>query len=890
MATTIKLKNGSGAPTAGDLVQGEPAIDLTNKRLYTEDSGGSVIEVGSNPSSLSIAGTAVTATATELNILDGVTSTTAELNILDGVTSTAAELNILDGVTASTAELNLLDGVTATTAELNILDGVTATATELNILDGVTSTTAELNILDGVTATATELNILDGVTATTAELNFVDGVTSNIQTQLDAKGSGSVSSLSDLSITATASEINVLDGVTATTAELNILDGVTSTATELNILDGVTATTAELNILDGVTATAAELNILDGVTSTTAELNILDGVTATASELNVLDGVTAFLDEDDFSSNSATAIPSQQSVKAYVTSSVSGAGGMSNVVEDTTPQLGGSLDVNGQDIVSVSNGNITLTPNGTGVVRLDSDVDIQSGEIVLKNSGTVSNIKLYCESSNLHYTQLQSAAHADYSGNVTLTLPPSTDTLVGKATTDTLTNKTLTSAVLNTGVSGTAVLDEDDMSSDSATQLATQQSIKAYVDSKTGTNITTVGTIGTGTWQGSVIADAYVANDLTISGGTIENTVIGASTAAAGTFTTFTSNGIDDNASSTAITIASGGDVTIDGTDASTSISSTAILNLKAGDADNEYSTLRFATSADGSIGYVGAKATTTGAYPNSVGNLEFGVQNGSSTVTAMTIDNTGNIGIGTSTATYDLTVVGDSNLSTIGTNDAALRIRADGARTMQFYTNSTERMRVTSGGAVGIGVTAPTRPLQVSRSADTWISVRTTTTTNTTGILFGDSGSDSVGQIGYVHSDNSMRFITNSAEDMRLTSGGNLHVDANVIAYSTTISDERLKDDVQGITGALDTVDALRGVTYIWNAGSREGQRDYGVIAQEVEQVIPEIVHDTTMPLLGDEETVYKTVDYEKLCAVLISAVSELRAEVEDLKNAASR
>ena len=116
-----------------------------------------------------------------------VTSTAAELNILDGVTSTAAELNILDGVTADATELNLLDGVTATTAELNLLDGVTATTAELNILDGVTSTAAELNLLDGVTSTTAELNILDGVTATTAELNFVDGVTSNVQTQLDAK-------------------------------------------------------------------------------------------------------------------------------------------------------------------------------------------------------------------------------------------------------------------------------------------------------------------------------------------------------------------------------------------------------------------------------------------------------------------------------------------------------------------------------------------------------------------------------------------------------------------------------------------------------------------------------------------------------------------------------
>ena len=63
-------------------------------------------------------------------------------------------------------------------------------------------------------------------------------------------------------------------------------------------------------------------------------------------------------------------------------------------------------------------------------------------------------------------------------------MPAAADTLVGKATTDTLTNKTLTSAVLNTGVSGTAILDEDSLGSNSATQLATQQSIKAYVDAQ----------------------------------------------------------------------------------------------------------------------------------------------------------------------------------------------------------------------------------------------------------------------------------------------------------------------------------------------------------------------------------------------------------------------
>ena len=71
----------------------------------------------------------------------------------------------------------------------------------------------------------------------------------------------------------------------------------------------------------------------------------------------------------------------------------------------------------------------------------------------------------------------------------TYTFPDNTGTLVLHNTTDTFTNKTftspvLTSAVLNTAVSGTAFLDEDNMASDSATKLASQQSIKAYVDNQ----------------------------------------------------------------------------------------------------------------------------------------------------------------------------------------------------------------------------------------------------------------------------------------------------------------------------------------------------------------------------------------------------------------------
>ena len=83
MATTIKLKNGSGAPLAGDLVQGEPALDLTNKRLYTEDSGGTVIEVGTNPSTLTVDTDVLVVDATNNRVGIGTTSPARNLSVVD---------------------------------------------------------------------------------------------------------------------------------------------------------------------------------------------------------------------------------------------------------------------------------------------------------------------------------------------------------------------------------------------------------------------------------------------------------------------------------------------------------------------------------------------------------------------------------------------------------------------------------------------------------------------------------------------------------------------------------------------------------------------------------------------------------------------------------------
>ena len=155
--TNIKTAFGLAAPVASPTFTGTATIPTAAVTAFT------------------LGGTTVTATAAELNLLDGVTATTAELNYVDGVTSNVQTQ--LDAK-APLASPTFTGTATIPTAAVTTftLGGTT-----------VTATAAELNILDGVTATASELNTLDGITATVTELNYVDGVTSNVQTQLDAK-------------------------------------------------------------------------------------------------------------------------------------------------------------------------------------------------------------------------------------------------------------------------------------------------------------------------------------------------------------------------------------------------------------------------------------------------------------------------------------------------------------------------------------------------------------------------------------------------------------------------------------------------------------------------------------------------------------------------------
>ena len=218
-----------------------------------------------------------------------------------------------------------------------------------------------------------------------------------------------------------------------------------------------------------------------------------------------------------------------------------------------TTTLTVGADSGSNDTVALASDTLDFT-GGTGIDTTVSDNDISiaidSTVATLTGSQTLTNKTL----------TTPVIASLKPNGSTTLTMPTATDTLVGKATTDTLTNKTLTSptitsATLNTGVSGSAVKDEDDMSSDSATHLATQQSIKAYVDTQvTAQDLDIAGDSGTGAidLDSETLTIAGTANEIetSMSGNTLtvglpNNVTIAGNLTVSGTQTTVSSTTVN---------------------------------------------------------------------------------------------------------------------------------------------------------------------------------------------------------------------------------------------------------------------------------------------------------------------------------------------------------
>ena len=281
-----------------------------------------------------------------------------------------------------------------------------------------------------------------------------------------------------------------------------------------------------------------------------------------------------------------------------------------------------------------------------------------------------------------------------------------------------------------------------------------------------------------------------------------------------------------------------------------------------------------------------------------------------------MRIDSSGNVGIGTNSPSNPLEVIGNVRIKSASGDTQGLNISSDSngdafinagysVSDLKFGTNNTERMRIDSSGRLGIGTASPSKAFEASSTSLSTVKINGYTANSGLpmysyndsggcGWATGDADSGSQGYANLIYlrdTDNSFNVYLGQAgavtHRMKLESDGDLHVDGNVVAYSTTVSDIRLKKDIAPIEDAVTKVQQLNGCTFTY---LKDDRKSAGLIAQDVEKVLPSAVIEDEAVFHGDEGETYKTVQYDQVIGLLVEAVKELKAEIEELKNGTAR
>ena len=420
------------------------------------------------------------------------------------VTTAKIAADAIDGTKIADDSINSEHYVDGSIDTAHIADSQITTAkiadsaiTSAKINDGAI-VDADINASAAIDAT----KIHDGTISNT-EFGYLNGVSSNIQTQLDAKGASNANLTAIGNLATTDGNFIVGSGSTwvaetGSTARASLGLGTISTQASNSVaITGGTITglgapssgsdAANKTYVDDlvaglktriITRAATTANItlssdlqngdtLDGVTLATGnKVLVKDQTDATENGIyNVVASGTATRDTDyDTVAELAgqLVIVQEGSTNAdkifLCTTDNSGSIGSVNIVFTIVqPSNVGDVTLNGvqtltnktltspviSDIVSVSNGNISVLPNGTGKVLLDGDgssggVAVTDGLVEIKTgTGSVAKVKFYCESSNAHAQTLQAAPHSAASSAV-LTLPNNTGTLIGTGDTGTL--------------------------------------------------------------------------------------------------------------------------------------------------------------------------------------------------------------------------------------------------------------------------------------------------------------------------------------------------------------------------------------------------------------------------------------------------------------------
>ena len=378
--------------TAGDITLDADGGDVVLKdggtqfASLTNTSGNLIIKSGST-TAMTFDGANVTFAGTVTIGSAGISE--AELEILDGATVTTDELNILDGVTATTAELNIMDGVTATTAELNIMDGDTsATSTTVADADRVVlndnGTMKQVAVTDLSAYFDDEITAMPNlVTVSTLDSGAISSGFGNIDI-----GSSNLTATGTISLGATSFNDNNITNVGSVQLDSIAGDADTNTSIAFSGSDVITMTTGGTTALtidasqnvtvagdltvsgDDITLgtnTSGHIMVADGTNfnpvavsgdvtiASNGAVTIANSAVETAMlNANVISGQSAETSLDTSNDTLLMFDNSASGLKKITLATLSsGLGGITDVVADTTPQLGGDLDAQGKDLEDV---------------------------------------------------------------------------------------------------------------------------------------------------------------------------------------------------------------------------------------------------------------------------------------------------------------------------------------------------------------------------------------------------------------------------------------------------------------------------------------------------------------------------------------------------------
>jgi len=537
---------------------------------------------------------------------------------------------------------------------------------------------------------------------------------------------------------------------------------------------------------------------------------------------------------------------------------------------------------------------INMSPTGTGSVTIDpgGNVTIGAGGTLNISSdtlGSITNMRIGASNpAQANFTSLGATGAVTFTAN-TASSSTTSGTLV-------VTGGLGVSGAIYGGSLQSTPIGSTTRSSGAFTTLASN-----------GATTFTANTAATNTTTGTVVVTGGIGASGAIYAGSIQNTPIGSSTANSGAFTTLTANSTVDFTGTT---------------DASNNSGDTGTLRCEGG-----ASIAKRVYSGGGFVGPIGNVSRSSGQFTtlDATSTVGFSPANANVTISpsgtgTATLSPAGggsinNMSVGATTASTGKF----TSLEATGNLDVARYVRHTGdtntyidfeADTISLYTGGSREMTINTTGVrlgdTGNGYFQPVSgnygSIQIDGGAHGgWegysIGGRVVfmhDNANATGIY--DDANNEWLFYGVFNAQTEMRYnggtkITTQSDGAQ-TSG--IHRATGNIISNT--SDARLKTNIENIPNALDKVLSLNGVTYNWNENTPDDfdkeKTEVGLIAQEVQKVLPEIIHDAPFDRDLDGNSIsgeeYITLQYERVVPLLVEAIKELKAEINSLKGEA--